>query len=549
MTTDGFMGHFVLAEPRRKQVLAAEYIERKYAEGYRDIVVAAPTGIGKTGLGATACFWADDIGKIEGHASGGYYLVTQKLLQDQLERDFQNYVVRDSTIQCRSIKTAAEYKCELHGNCGLGLGRKHICKNYMDGTCTYQIMRNLWVDATLSLTNYPYLFTEHAAVKNLPPRRVLVLDEAHTIERQILRFVEVALNEEIIRRWTPLLKKVPEFEDIFDFVKFMQETYMPLLANRLEVWDPFDEKEQKEKSELENYYGRIGRGTALMKKDTENWVFWQEHNRRTGQEAIAKPIDAAPLARSTVLEMGHVRIYLSAYPGNKEVFCRSLGLDKESVAWLNLNSTFPVENRQVYLTLVGSMGRSSQSETLPKLLRFLAKILDCHPDTKGLIHVHSYDLGEAIFTALDAGPHSERLIFPRSAEEREAAFNSHRYAATPTILISPSMAEGFDFAYELARWSVIAKCPWPFLGDRQVAAKMDRDPEWYDMETIKTLIQATGRAVRADDDHAVCYVLDSDFIRLWDRCRHMFPRWWTDALVFPDALRENLETSRPMSTN
>jgi Rad3-related DNA helicase len=124
------------------------------------------------------------------------------------------------------------------------------------------------------------------------------------------------------------------------------------------------------------------------------------------------------------------------------------------------------------------------------------------------------------------------MIFPKCADERDDSFRKHTTSPDPTILVSPSMTEGFDFADELARWQIIAKMPYPYLGDRQVAAKKEQDPAWYDAQTVGTIIQTTGRIVRSETDKGVTYILDSDFMFLWEKRASMFPRWWRDGIVW-----------------
>ena len=54
---------------------------------------------------------------------------------------------------------------------------------------------------------------------------------------------------------------------------------------------------------------------------------------------------------------------------------------------------------------------------------------------------------------------------------------------------------------------------------------------WYPLQTAKTIVQAVGRSVRSDDDHAVTYILDSD----WQRFYAM------NKSLFPDNFRESLQ--------
>lgn len=532
------MDHFVLDQARAKQIAALEYIERKYLDGYSNIVIAAPTGIGKSAVGVTACLWSQDLA-LEG-VNGGYYLVTQKLLQDQLQRDIPKYRILDAERDCCSIKSASEYSCPRHGNCAFGMSRKTKCSCAAQGQCAYILARHAFGRAKTAITNYPYLFTEHTLVGKLQPRKVLVLDECHSLERQILKFVEVSITQESLKKWARTVKQVPEFESVVGFAQYLIDTYLPIIKPRLEAlanWEstsdsPEDRQLSQELIDIQTHYGRVLAGAQLILDDPDNWVFWQEQDRRGDLEALAKPIDAAPFGQKLLFEMGHLRVFMSAYPGSKKVFCDSLGLDPETVAWLNLNSTFPVENREIMLTTIGSMSRRNRQDTLPALLRFTEKIMD-HHDTKGIIHCGSYELGQVIFDAFRGTKHGARLLFPTAADERDSAFMRHKLSPLPTVIISPSMMEGFDFADDLGRWQIIAKCPYPYLGDRQVAAKKDRNPEWYDLQAVMSVIQACGRIVRSDTDVGLTYILDSDFLQLYERQSHMFPRWWTDALVWP----------------
>ena len=109
--------------PRPKQEAALDFIWRMAEKGYRDIVVAAPTGIGKTGIGMAACLWgtAPEASKLYSEQPGGYYLVTQKLLQDQITNDFKRFPAKfqDTGI---TLKSASEYQCPSHVDCGTGHG-------------------------------------------------------------------------------------------------------------------------------------------------------------------------------------------------------------------------------------------------------------------------------------------------------------------------------------------------------------------------------------------------------------------------------------------
>jgi Rad3-related DNA helicase len=99
---------FPLEVIRPAQEKSLLFIEKSVIAGYRDIILQAPTGAGKSGILSAVCNWAAKQDQLEGFP-GGYYLTAQKLLQDQLENDVPRY--RPGLNFMRSIKSSTEYEC------------------------------------------------------------------------------------------------------------------------------------------------------------------------------------------------------------------------------------------------------------------------------------------------------------------------------------------------------------------------------------------------------------------------------------------------------
>jgi len=535
------MGYFPLEKARPAQVTAMGFIEDAVAKGYSDIVIAAPTGIGKSGIGAAAALWAGSF-EMTGHNPGGYYLVTQKMLQDQLEHDFPRWKPR-FRVSGGSLKSSSEYPCPRYLTCMAGgmasqdqKGNK--CAHRVDKSCPYVLAKARFNMANVAVTNYPYLFTEHMYVGEMAPRNLLVADECHTLEKQITGFIEILVNKETLDAWAPGCRPVPPMRYSEDLVDWLRAKYLTMCKERLDMLlenltscGYSNKKMQDEFNRLKNHVGRISYAVDDLEKRPDDWVFWQESI--DGELAcIAKPLTAAPFVPLLINEMGAVRLYMSAYPGPKDVFCRSLGMKPKETAWLELDSTFPVENRLIHMTTVGSMSRRFLDETTPRLLGMCETILEAHPEEKGIIHCHSYALGIKIYDYLRSRPVGKRVLFAAKAAERAVHFNRHRHSGDATVMLSPSIAEGFSFDDDLARFQIIAKVPFPYLGDRQVAAKMKLDQDWYTLQTVMTVLQACGRIVRSDTDHGSTYILDSDFLRLYEDNSKFFPKWFKDGFKF-----------------
>jgi ATP-dependent DNA helicase DinG len=537
---------FPMDKIREKQEKALDFFERGVKEGFRHMIIEAPTGTGKSAIGVALCHWATQTMSMPGLSGqpGGYYLVTQKMLQDQLQGDLSRYMpeFREGV----SLKSAVEYKCQVpkYENCGIGGSSKEgcPCKPTQDnptGTCPYTIARRKFMAAPVAITNYPYFLTERAYVKQFQKRRILICDECHTLEKQLLAFVEVTVSENDLDTFAPLLKSVPRLPKIDDFIAWADEEYLPFVEQRWEYLQVLVEsgaatgQQKREYLSVDNHYKKIAAGIESMNNDPKNWVYWQESDPKTEKlNSMAKPLDAAPYTKP-LFEAADIVVYMSAYPGEKNTFCRSLGLNPDEVKRKRLDSTFPVKNRPVILCTVGSMSKRNVDNTLPAFLRQTERIMKAHTNEKGIIHVGSYKLGEAIWNHFQGSLHEERLLFARNADERKTCFEQHVNTMFPTVIISPSMTEGFDFKDDLARWQIIAKVPYPYLGDKQVAAKKDIDPDWYTLQAVMSIIQAVGRVCRSETDTGKTYILDQDFHQLYERAAYMFPKWFTEAFVYP----------------
>ena len=99
----------------------------------------------------------------------------------------------------------------------------------------------------------------------------------------------------------------------------------------------------------------------------------------------------------------------------------------------------------------------------------------------------------------------------------------HMTSKAPTVLLSPSMAEGVDLKGDLSKFQILCKVPFPYLGDKVTKKKMSKWNWWYDTQTVRTIIQSVGRSIRSEKDTAVTYILDDDWRRLKSKSKNLFP--------------------------
>lgn len=526
--------------PIQEEILAT--ISKYIDEGYEYIVVEAPTGVGKSALGVSTCRWGSSVGSINFRSHTGveeikptrqgYYLVTQKMLQDQIEKYGLNTV--------KSIKSSVEYACENYGNCGIGIIAKNPrCNDIKDGRCPYIIARSNFEAGPVGITNYAYILSEDQHVGNLKPRNVMVMDECHNLEHQLLNIAEVAISEKKCVDDSIIISDWPDRRSIDCFVDWMKFDYLPIVKDRLAFLESRLENCENESMLADtrrriNYYTnevyKISYSVDGVTRNAKNWVYYTTENEIDGLTYILKPISVRDYSHR-LFNKGAIKLFMSAFIGDKKLFCRSLGMNELDVAWIKVGSPFDISNRPINVSNLGSMSKKNQANTFPLVVKAMHEIASHHSSEKGIIHAHSYELCKKIVGELKGKiPHT--IFSHTDADSRSKCYEDNRCHSGPSIVVSPSMTEGFDFVDDYARWQIIAKVPYPYLGDEYVRVKKDTISGWYENETVKTIVQASGRIVRSETDYGITYILDSDFSVLYSRFRNIFPKWYKDAVIF-----------------
>jgi len=207
-----------------------------------------------------------------------------------------------------------------------------------------------------------------------------------------------------------------------------------------------------------------------------------------------------------------------------------LGWDKP-YSVVKVDSTFRKENRPVIYRPSARM--TNKHDESGKLVPALQQIVRGHARERVLVHCVSYSLanflyGELVGSCEEAGMGCGTY----SGSDGKLDALSRLRNAGGYMLFAPSMDRGIDLPDDDCRVVVIAKVPYPNLGDRQVSARLHSKggQTWYTVQTVRTVVQMTGRGVRHKDDHCTMYILDAMFDDLWNKGRGLFPSWWTEAI-------------------
>jgi Rad3-related DNA helicase len=245
-----------------------------------------------------------------------------------------------------------------------------------------------------------------------------------------------------------------------------------------------------------------------------------------------KPLDVSKYCK-TLFQKCKKTLIMSATILDASTFTRNIGLDPNDIAFIQVGSDFPIQNRPIYPMNTAYLNYSSlQEESVQRYIsNAVGMIMDVHRNEKGIIHCTSYAQVNFIQRYLGS-KNRNRLILtdPEVSNGREEVLAEHFTSTKPTVLISPSFHTGLDLRDDRSRFQIIVKVPYPNRDDKWIEAKRTKDQAWYNWQTSIRLIQAYGRSVRSTDDWAKTYLLDSAFETFVQK--NNLPRWFWQAIVW-----------------
>ncbi|HZJ08759.1 MAG TPA: helicase C-terminal domain-containing protein, partial [Trueperaceae bacterium] len=501
---------------REGQRETIDSVREAFAAGKRFVVVEAPTGSGQSAIAVT----------LAREAASAFVLTAQKVLQDQYVRDFSDLAI---------MKGRSNYPCLIAPThaaaapCIVGR-RLPACDE-----CPYFTAKDVAMAANVTTMNYAYFLAELNYAGGFGHRDLLVLDEAHNTEAALMGFVQVNIGEAqlvragIARALPPDLGPETAFDFVDDLLPELQARARTIDAElKADATSEADVQRLRVKQWLESAHTRI---RVLLDSHASGEIDWvvERHRNETGPQLTFKPVEVSGFAEELIYAHADRVLMLSATILDGPTFLRSLGIDEDEAEIIQVGSTFPASRRPVVLRPSARLTRRYVERDLPLLNEAISELAADHAGDKGVVHAHSYRIATYLAKNL-ASSQRHRVVTHFDAAGREDALNLHLHSSEPTILITPSMTEGIDLADDLARWQVLCKVPYPFLGDPQVAARMERDREWYDWRTCLAIVQAYGRSVRSAEDHAVTYLLDADFPAFIRRQGDRLPEWFLEAV-------------------
>ncbi|ELY90682.1 helicase c2 [Natrialba hulunbeirensis JCM 10989] len=532
---------------RGNQEQALRDIRDAFAAGNDVVLVRAPTGSGKSLLARSVAGCARTIDEAEpSEAAGAYYTTPQVSQLDDVASD-------DLLADLNVIRGKSNYTCILPQERNTPVNqapcvreRGYDCS--VQHRCPYFSDRAIASNRSIAAMTLAY-FMQTAGSEVFRKRDVVVIDEAHGLAEWAEMYATIQLGPRTVPFWDDL--RVPNIDSIERAVRYAENLEQTCTRRKddLLAQETLSPREVRERDRLQELIGELDWFVSDF-RDPQSPTTWlvdqsernaantdDDADEELGGPLTIKPMNPEKYLAHTVWDRGNKFALLSATILNKAAFCRQVGLDPDDVALVDVGHTFPVENRPLYDVTQGKMTYEHRDETTPDIARTIVRLMQRHPDEKGLIHAHSYNIQERLADLLRDFGVGERIRV-HDRDGRDADLEEWKASDDPDVFISVKMEEALDLKGDLCRWQVLCKAPYLNTGDSRVAHRLEEGQwAWYYRTALRTIIQACGRVIRAPDDHGATYLADSSLLDLFERARTDMPDWFAaqvDRLSTPE---------------
>ncbi len=448
--------------------------------------------------------------------------------------------------------------------------------------CGYFDQLNAALTSSHSVFNYSNFLALLPNKKVLQTRDLLVLDEGHLLETEIVKYKGLSISKKRWKRYIPHLRIIDYgYDEVGKWIEFLIELETKMLdligssqmvellavlrrskynwrndANLLHktkkrivsASELYESDEEIVRKYNENFSRSLSIGEELAVeavRDTEkltrvinnilshtkNWIV--SEIRKEDYDIVRielKPLDSSAFCRD-IFEKCNKTLIMSATVLDSREFCKNLGLVPAEVKFIRVESDFPIQNRPIYPMGVAYLNFNNLqlTEVKTRICKAIDNLMTLHKSHKGIIHTTSYEQLNFIRENISQ-PNVRRLLITDPEVPRDQIIREYTESIKPTVLISPSLHLGLDLRDDLSRFQIITKVPYPNKNDRWTDAKRKMDEDWYYWQTALKLIQGYGRSIRSKNDWAKTYVLDSAFGYFVRKNRNIMPDWFINAI-------------------
>jgi ATP-dependent DNA helicase DinG len=439
-------------------------------------VLEAPTGSGKTALP-----------KALSHNSKVISLVQHKQLQQRNYGEKYEFDV---------LYGKSNYPCvhpdnpDVSADACLYDGKMTQCDYYDE--CPYVIAREMAKNSFKASLNYSYWFTARWLRKH--EFDYLVCDEGHNLSDQVLDFTGCTVDE--FKRAKYGLPEFPNTHSVEEVVAWMvkAQSQLKAVSRQYQGFPKEIERIKRLNAKLEDTQNAI----ALNSKD---WFVRSGVIRQQNPQLVAKPLTARYHFPSYFLSPRYKVILMSATIGDTETFTKELGMIAGSWESRRVPSVWEAKVRPVLIPddCPKMNYKSTPQEKTHQALVIAREIKKYPADWCGVVHVSSKMMAKDLARMLSRFGLENRVWVPTEGISTEQVMKDwivRKKKVAGSIAVAWAWWEGVDLTEE--RICIVAKVPFPSLGDEYESERMHYDGSFYLQRTAWDVEQGLGRSRRGE---------------------------------------------------
>lgn len=469
--------------PRPVQVDALQWLADKWDS--RVLCLNAPTGSGKSA-----------IAKAVANSTGAHVITPSNLLVDQYSATYPRH---------NSLKGRTHYEC--HGISTFS------CQEWVDVSGEAACDNCPYEDAKRRALEEPTFFNPMSMFYLTMNQRwsdpnTLIVDEAHTLSGMILQMCGTRLRKSEYRftdEHTNELKLVP---------------WLTLQLRRLGELQKLYKANHKKLLEVTREYQSMSLTLRGLQENAQNYAIYMTEERFRGRPETFLNIrpTTPPLFVTQKLLKTRRLILMSGTLFNTDVTDLVGDVPYEM---LDMPSPIPVANRTVhYRPLPFPMNRNTEGyQIVQQIEEEIAKWPRCNT----VVHL-TYSMVKKL------APQFRIPVIHNTKEDKDDMLDLFKRRGG--VFVAAGCAEGVDLPGDLCRLNIIPKLPFPDLSDPVVAKRKATEggDAWYDLQTMKTLIQQCGRSTRGETDYSSIVIMDPNFPRLFSKTRRFLPKSFVESI-------------------
>lgn len=541
---DFFPTNKYIAKPRSNQRTVLLAIQKAFEEGYKNVLLEAPVGSGKSAIAIAAA----------GYYGNAHILTPRKSLQDQYLDDFSEFNVAlmkgRNAYPCTypSVEKVGQYNrviklineggvpapkfgekgCD-RGECKSDVQALDKCTGSVwdydhrtDPThpCPYHEAIKVAQGRDIVIHNlHSFIFQSYFAGR-FDQRNLLVIDECHEIEDIVRGFAEVKLviKFKIDQADIPSRDEVSTLEDWGSWL----ERYKDKFSTRARMDGT---------TEQSDFLETLRKMTLFSDSFGTEFVFkCEETEDGKGTRFTFIPQNIGHLVEQYLLEYGEKRLLMSGTIYNKKIFCQKNGLKESETCFMRIGSSFPVETRPIYFKDDYKVDTSHKmwDENFSDMVDKILTVFDIFDDAKGLIHTPSYQASLTLYNALK----KTGRVMMHTKDDFQQRLTEFYDSPESLVFLSPICQQGVDFKHDRARFQIILRVPYANTSDPFVEHLVKNDFPSYNYRALVVFGQQIGRVNRAEDDYGATVLMDERFGKFISRNKSVLPNWLTEAIVY-----------------